>query len=94
MDSCTAWNIHQRRKHLNSYSSTSTMEFSRKNSIVCFHGEMYVPLKATILSTLLGFFYIFLAVFFNITDISVSNRGYGIKVCKTLDEIKNIIKQK
>ena len=23
-----------------------------------------------------------------------SNRGYGIKVCKTLDEIKNIIKQK
>ena len=23
-----------------------------------------------------------------------SNRGYGIKVCKTLDEIKSIIKQK
>ena len=41
---------------------------------------MYVPLKATILSTLLGFVYIFLAVFFNITDISVSKRGYGIVI--------------
>ena len=38
---------------------------------------MYVPLKATILSTLLGCVYIFLTVFFNITDISVSDRGYG-----------------